>query len=196
MEEKDINAEEGFEIIQQMILKAKNKLADDGFYFILWGWLICIAASSQYLMFQMNVNNNFLVWPFVVVTGIIVSIVYGYKSEKKRKVKTHIDKILNFVWIAFGIALFITLFFIGVHGMKTTYFFLLLLYGIGTFISGGILGFKPLIMGGMIAFILAIISVFFSEIDQLWIVSLALLCSYIVPGHLLRAQFIKQEKDV
>lgn len=196
MNEKEINPLEGIEIIQQMILRAKNKLADDGFYFILWGWLICLASISQYVMFKLEVNNNYLIWPVVTVTGIITSIVYGFKSEKKRKVKTHIDRILNFVWIAFGIALFISLFFMGVHGMKTTYFFLLLLYGIGTFVTGGILGFKPLIIGGVAAFILAIVSVFLSEIDQLWIVALALLLSYIIPGHLLRAEFNKQHSNV
>ena len=46
-----------------------------------------------------------------------------------------IDTYLGYVWGAFIIALFIALGFMPVHGIKATYFFLMVLYGIATFVS-------------------------------------------------------------
>ena len=78
------------------------------------------------------------------------------------------------------------------HGIKPTYFSLMLMYGIATFISGGILSFKPLVIGSLIAFSSAIASVFIGEEEQLLMIAIALTGSYIIPGHLLRAKFKSQ----
>ena len=37
---ENLSPEKSFETISAMINTAKNKLADDGFLFIFWGWLV------------------------------------------------------------------------------------------------------------------------------------------------------------
>ena len=143
---------------------------------------------------KLNYEWGGFVW-FTMPLGGIVSAVYGHKQGKAKKVKTHIDMYLGFLWGGFLIAMFITLAFGYAHGLKSTYFFLILLYGVATFISGGILNFKPLIYGSLFSFAFAVLSVFMGDIDQFLCISGALLCSYIIPGHLLRAKF-KSEKNV
>lgn len=189
MENESINPEQSLQVINSMINNAKNKLADDGFLYIFWGWLVMIAALFHYVTFKMNFEWGYWVWIIAMPLGGVVSIIYGISQKKKSQVKTYIDVYMGYLWSAFGIAMLATLILMGFHGVKPTYFFLMLLYGIATMVSGGLLNFKPLIIGSLFSFACAIASVFLSEVDQLLVISVALLCSYIIPGHLLRAKY-------
>jgi len=188
---ENMNPEESLQIINSIINKAKNKLADDGFLFILWGWLVTFCALTHYATLKLNIENGHWVWMLLPLGGII-SAVYGYNQSKKKKVRTYVDTYLAYVWGAFIIALFITLAFGYANGLKSTYFFLMLLYGVATFITGGILNFKPLIYGSLFSFAFAVLSVFLGEIDQFLCIAAALILSYIIPGHLLRNKFRSQ----
>ncbi|MBA2610368.1 MAG: hypothetical protein H0U95_00250 [Bacteroidetes bacterium] len=189
---QNLMPEESLQIINSMINAAKNKLADDGFHLIFWGWLVTFCALTQYITLKLNIEWGGWVWMLMPLGGI-VSGIYGHKQGKKQKVKTHIDSYLGFVWGGFIIAMAITLGFGYAHGIKSTYFFLMLLYGLATFISGGILNFKPLIYGSLFSFAFAILSVFLGEIDQFLCISAALILSYIIPGHMLRSKFKSQQ---
>jgi hypothetical protein len=192
MREEQLNPTESLNVIHSMINTAKNKLADDGFLLILWGWLIIAAAMLHYVSIISDFESGHIVWAVAVPVGVLVSIVYGLRQRKKELHKTYIDTYLGYVWSGFIIAMFITLSFMGVHTMKTSYFFLMILYGLATFISGGLLNFKPLIFGSIFSFICAIVSVFAGEKEQLLCISLALLLSYVIPGHMLRAKYKSQ----
>lgn len=192
MEDKEINPAESLSIITEMIDTAKNRLADDGFLIIFWGWLVFISALINYASILMQSELGYYVWPVFMPLGGIVSLIYGIRQRKKEKVKTYIDMYLGYSWTAFIIAMFITLMCISVHGVKTTYFFLMLLYGMATMISGGLLSFKPLIYGSLFSFSGAVVSLFLVEEQLLLCIAAALLFSYIIPGHLLRSQYKSQ----
>lgn len=192
MKEKDLDPQESLQIITGMVNTAKNKLADDGFLLIFWGWLVLSASLINYFTLKFEIPYGEFVWIIFMPLGGIFSAIYGYKMGKREKVKTYVDTYLGYLWGAFGITLFLTLLFMPVHGVKHTYFFLMLLYGIATFISGGLLQFRPLIFGSLVSFGCAVTSVFLSTNDQLLIISLALLGSYIIPGHLLRRKYRSQ----
>ena len=192
MENKDFNPTESMQLINTMINTAKNKLADDGFLIIFWGWLVMVAALIQYIALKINFEHGEYVWAILMPLGGIFSAVYGYKQNKKKSVKTYVDTYLSYLWGAFGIALVLTLISMPQYGIKVTYFMLMILYGVATFICGGILNFKPLIIGSLFSFACAFLSNFCGEVDQLLIISLDLLCSYVIPGHLLRSKFRSQ----
>lgn len=193
MEDKQLHPHESLAIINSMISTAKNRLADNGFYYIFWGWLVFACAAINYASLVIGSAYGYYVWPVLLPLGAIVSIIYGVRQNKKETVKTYIDSYLAYCWWAFGIALFITLVFMSVHSIKTTYFFLMLLYGMATFISGGIINFRPLVIGGIFSFICAVLSVFVSEREQYLCIALSLLGSYIIPGHLLHSKYKSQE---
>jgi hypothetical protein len=195
MENKELNPSESIAIIHEMIANAKNKLADDGFLYIFWGWLVMAAALINYFSVIAGSHYGYYVWPVLMPLGAIVSIIYGIRQKKKENVKTYIDTYLTYLWIAFIIALVMTLAFMPLHGVKTTYFFLMVLYGIATLISGGLLQFRPLVIGSLFSFLFAILSVFAGENEQFLCIAAALLFSYIIPGHLLRNKF-RSQKDV
>lgn len=192
MEEKQLHPAESFEIINSMINTARHKLADDGFLLIFWGWLIFIAALTHYCTITFNIPHGEWVWMILIPFGIVVSIIYGFRQKKKDKVKTYMDSYLGYSWTAFIVAMIVTLFFMPVHGLKSTYFFLMILYGMATFISGGLLNFKPLMIGSCFSFAFAIIATFLGDTEQLLCISAALLFSYIIPGHLLHAKYKSQ----
>lgn len=185
---ENLSPEKSFETISAMINTAKNKLADDGFLFIFWGWLVCFCSLFHYTFIKLNINGGDYVWALMPLGGIF-SAVYALKQNKKESVKTYVDDYLKYLWLAFGISLLIALLSMPTIGIKHTYFFLMILYGFATMVSGGILNFKPLVIGSIFAFICALASNYFGDVDHLLWIALSLICSYIIPGHILRSQY-------
>ncbi len=193
MEDKNINAEQSFQLIQQMILEAKKEMSDNGFLYLLWGWLVLIAAIGNYIMMKMNIEYSFITWPILMPLGGIISMIYGITQRKKnsKRAKTLVDHMLGYTWMAFGICLLVTLLISSKIGWEITYPFIMLLYGIGTFISGGIMKFKPLIIGGFICWVGGSAAFFVDFEYQLIILMGVIIGSYIIPGHILKSNYKK-----
>lgn len=188
MEERDINPSESLSIIQSMVNKTQRQFSDDSFHYIMWGWLVLTASIIHFILLQMHVMQAPVVWLLMPVGGI-VSLVYGAKQSKKEKIKTYVNTYMGYLWGAMGIAMMVVL-GMGVKlGAENVYPIMILIYGIGTFVSGGLLSFKPLIIGGIICFVLSVVSFFMVFQYQLLFIATAMLVSYIIPGHLLKAKF-------
>jgi predicted PurR-regulated permease PerM len=74
------------------------------------------------------------------------------------------------------------------NGWLYCYPFFILMYGLGTFVSGRLLQFKPLMIGGILNWILACVAVFFSFDYQMLFAAAAILSSYLIPGYLIKPQ--------
>ncbi len=192
MQEKQIQPNESLAIISNMINTAKHKIADDGFLLIFWGWLVTLTAVLHYAGWQTGIERHYMVWSVLMPLGGIISLIYGFRRKKSERVTTHTDVYLGYSWGAFMIALAISLLFMKVHGWTVTYFFMMLLYGMATFISGGLLNFRPLIIGSLFSFLIAGISVFMPAPEKLLCMAASIFCSYVVPGHLLRKEYRSQ----
>jgi hypothetical protein len=94
------------------------------------------------------------------------------------------------LWTGVGISFFVLTVIISTskQGWMFSYPFFILLYGLGTYISGRILQFRPLLVGGIINWILACIAAFVHYDYQMLLAAIAILTSYIIPGHLLAAK--------
>jgi hypothetical protein len=192
--EKELSPQESLQLIQSMINKTKDSVGDDSFYFLLWGWMVFACCIGEFILkVYYHYPNHYFVWWLMPVGGVISGI-YGSRQSKKQKVKSFVDDALDYLWIALVLA-FIALVFISVGSgaWQTPFTYYILLYAIGTFVSGKLLRFKPLVVGGLINFVLAAVSVRFSYDYQLLIASLAILTSYIIPGHLLRIRHQQQK---
>lgn len=188
MENEELTPEQGFHIIQQMIDSAKKEISDNGFFYLLWGYLVFVAAVGHFIMLKMEYPFSFITWPILMPLGGIVSIIHGIISGKKHKkqARSWVDHIFVYTWIAFGVCLFIILFMGGKIGWEVVYPMVMLLYGIGTFISGGIMKFKPLIIGGIVCWVISFIAFYVSFEQQLILLVIAILSAYILPGHMLK----------
>jgi hypothetical protein len=70
---------------------------------------------------------------------------------------------------------------------------LLAVYGMPVFLTGVIVRFKPLIIGGIACWILCIASTFITIYDyQFLLIPVAMLVAWIIPGYLLRAKYKQQ----
>jgi len=184
------NATKQIQYIEQMIATAQNNLAESSIYYLIWGWLVFIAAAINYcLLVFSSYSNSWIAWPILMTLGAVISIIAGYKKSTTNKVKTKIDQMLIYLWLGFGITLLVVLTGMGSIGAIAIYPLLMALYGLGTFVSGSILNYKPLQVGAVASWVCA--SIAFYQVDfanQLILIATAILFSYIIPGHLLAAK--------
>jgi hypothetical protein len=90
------------------------------------------------------------------------------------------------MWIAFGISLFIIIFFSQKLGLGT-YPVILCLYALSTFVSGGAFKIKAFLFGSICCWILAIVGFFVDFEIQLLLLAAGVLVAFIIPGIILRS---------
>ena len=187
MEKSDISPQESLQLIQSMIAKTRQDMGDNSNHFLLWGWITFVACTGQYLLKNVfNYERHYLVW-LLIIPGAIISAYMGIKEQKAAKVSTYIGDSMKYLWMGMGICFFVLSMILTKLGWNNSIFpFFIMLYGLGTFISGKILRFKPLVIGGLIAWVLAITSAYVRYDYQMLFGAAAILVSYIIPAYLLR----------
>ena len=193
--EEQFSPQESFAVIQKMIDTAKNQFSENGHLYLLWGWVILICSVAQFLLISVfHYQYHYMVWMLTWV-AFIYQMFYIIRKKRREKIRTYADKILGFVWIVFMIlmCLFGVLFGneLGDNYYKIMSPGFLALYGMPTFLSGIILRFTPLIIGGIGCWILSVIALYTPYEYQLLLVSAAMVVAWIVPGYLLRAKYKK-----
>jgi hypothetical protein len=190
MTEEKFSPEKSLQLIQSMIGKTREDISANAIYFLVWGWLAFIACVGQFILKHIyEYPRHYLVW-LVTFIGIAFSIYNGSREQKKRKVKTYISESIGHLWMGMAIAFFVLsviLTKIGWYNQPVFPFFIML-YGLGTFVSGSIIQFRPLVIGGLLAFGLAIGSVWVAYDYQMLLGAAAILVSYIIPAYLLRTR--------
>ncbi len=185
MTAENFSPEESLELIRSMISKTRSNISYHRFYFLLWGWC-CLAACVGQFVLKVYFNSNWhpIVW-LINIPCFIITIYYSIRFKKKELVKTYVGESMGYLWAGVSISyIVLTILFFRI-GWNNCFPFYCLLYGLGAFVSGKILQFKPLTIGGYLSWILAIASVFFSFDYQVLFGAGALLFSYIIPGHLI-----------
>ncbi|MBO9684773.1 MAG: hypothetical protein J7502_19235 [Flavisolibacter sp.] len=185
--EENFSPQQSLLLIQSMINKTKSNLGKNRFYFLLWGWYTFLAILAQFILkVVLHYERHYLVW-LGVIPAVIITIIYTVKQNKRRGVRTYIGDSMTSLWTGVGISFFVLSFIISSskEGWMFSYPFFILLYGLGTFISGRILKFSPLVIGGIINWILACIAAYLHYDYQMLLAAAAILISYIIPGHLL-----------
>ncbi|MBC7889170.1 MAG: hypothetical protein H7Z13_14940 [Ferruginibacter sp.] len=186
MEEENFSPRDSLQVIQSMIDKTKAELSENSIYFLLWGWLVFTGCLLQYfLLVIIKTPYHFLAW-LVIIPGILFSIFYSIKYKHERRVKTYISDSMSKLWTGMSISFMALCFILTNIGWQHAFPIYILFYATGTFISGGILQFKPLQLGGIICWVLAVASTFVNYQNQILFTAAAILVSYLVPGYLLK----------
>ena len=187
MAEENFSPEQSLQLIRSMIGKAKQDISDKSIYFLVWGWLTFIACTGQFVLKHIvKYEKHYQVW-WVIVAGIAFSIYYGIREGKSRNVKTYVGDSIQYMWMGMGCSYFVLSMILSKTGWENTVFpFFIMLYGLGTFVSGSILQFRPLVAGGIMAWILAIGSAYVAYDYQMLFAAAAILISYIIPAYMLR----------
>lgn len=182
-----LTTSESLQIIDEMIAQAKNNFDKSGsFYFLLWGWVVMIANLAHYLLARFtSYEYPFVVWMLTIPAGFAAAW-YGMRTKNKATAKTHLSRLYGEVWTGVGICIILSLIFMPKlnfnHGAV-----IMMLAGIGTYMSGRMLKFKPLVVGAIALWIASVVCFNLPETDQYLVGAIGILAGYLIPGYLLKS---------
>ena len=193
MQPESFSPKDSLLLIDRMINQAKNRFNENGFLYLLWGWVIFTGSIFHFVAIKLSLFKH-PEWVWVITWGaVIFQIIYLVNLKKKEKVRTYSDGIIDAIWICFGICMFVLSFIMWRFNLWIyMYPLIMLVYGIPTFLSGFVMRFTPLKLGGIACWLLAIASTFVTPVYYLIFIAVAVLIAWIIPGYLLRKKFKNQ----
>jgi hypothetical protein len=190
--ESEFSPHESLKLITQMIETTKNSISDRSRYFLLWGWAVVIGCLTQYyLKVILSYPRHYYAW-LITPIAIVLHLVFVYRDNKKERVKTFINEANIYLWIAISLSFFALGFVFSRIGWQYCYPFFILFYAVGTYVSGSLIKFKPMIIGALFCFVLVVVCVYLPYDFQILITAFAIVISYLIPGYMLRSQYKKQ----
>lgn len=192
---QSFSAEQSLQIIQSMIEKAKQDVANNSFYLLLWGWLIFIAAVLHFILMKfIGFEYPYLAWNLMWI-GAIVSMIKGIKDSKKTVVKTFVGETMKYFGISQIILYSGLILVFGKYDLWHVSFpFYILMYAVACFFMGALLQFPLLKWTGLLCLPIIVVAMYASFEWQLLLLALAILISYIIPGHVLHSKEKLQNK--
>jgi hypothetical protein len=192
--EQTLTPEESLQIIQKSISHSRRNMRDGSFYFLLWGWVLILAAFTHYLVMTYLISREFYeisgwislgIWLFFVAVAFIWQSVKISRENRKTMVKTNIDRHIGIIWYSAGITIGIMVFFsIKLNTIPVP--FILAITALATFVSGMMVKYRPLILGGLVFAIASVIAIHLSGLNQILITGISLVLGYLIPGYMLR----------
>ncbi len=187
-EEKSLNPEESLRVIRETIDLAKNSVRENGFYFLLWGWLVVLACLTEYYLLNQGYGDkSHLAWAALPLLGVPAVFLYEWRRKKMPYEQNIIRKWYGQVWMAFGISLLVGMAMAIVLKFSPVPV-ILLLAAFATFLSGILLRFPPLVFGAVVFWVAAIGCLILPAEAHGLLQAGATVFGYLVPGYLLNAQ--------
>ncbi|HLO60799.1 MAG TPA: hypothetical protein VK179_18755 [Bacteroidales bacterium] len=187
---KEFNPEAGLKVIYDMIQSAKARIGKNYFYYLFWGYLVAFTATLEYLLIAVfEYPKHYMVWPVLMMAGLIVTIAFYLGEKKTQKSRTFIGTAMEFLWLGWLICFAILVLFANLrHDYTLIIPVILAMYGLAIFVAGGMVSFRPMIVGGILAWMASVGSYFVDYPIQLIILAVLVIVSHIVPGHILKHQ--------
>ena len=192
--EKTMTPEESLQFIRKSIINSKKNLKERSFYFILWGWILTLASLSHYFLLRYLINHKLyenmyikstVLWAVFIAAGFIILFIYKSREGKKDIFITYIDRFLTILWSSAGVLFALIVLFcyrLDIYPSP----FIIAITGMATFVSGMMIRFIPLIVGGVLFAVIAAVSVFMPGLTQLLLIAVSIVLGYLVPGYLLK----------
>ncbi len=182
--EKNLDPAESLQLIASVIARTKENLREHSFVYLLWGWLIASASVFFFLLKECtSFRAFFLPFPLAALIGIGVTI--PFYRRLSRTVETYLVFYLARLWLVLGIA-FILVVVVNVYEGTLPFRYTMLIAGIGTLVSGLVMRFRPLLLGGVLFLILMLSTVFVPGKWYPLLQSFGFVLGYLVPGYLLK----------
>jgi hypothetical protein len=221
MQNERLKPEESLALITQMIGRAKNAYKDSGISSMMWGLVIAICSLVRFVELSLGSRLPFDIFLLTFI-AIIPQIFIGLREKKMRQARTYEDTVMSYVWWGFGICVFLTSFTLNMiwskyaplldgwkqagNGIPFKLYdyqlsFFLIIYGLPTFITGGVMKFRPMLYGGILCWVCCIVSLFTPVKTDLLLTALAALCAWFIPGvimqvHHRKAKHLMAQQDV
>lgn len=185
--EEPLSARESLALIESMIRQAKGKASGNSFYFLLWGWVIAFCNFGMYYLMKFSPYPEYApaIW-ILIIPAWIITMIYGARKGRSQGVVSHLDRVNMWLWIAMAVTITPAWLFGGkINWMVNA--IILMPVGAATFVSGVILKFLPLRVGGLVFWATGILCYFLPPVDQYLAGGIAIILGYLIPGYLLRS---------
>lgn len=214
--EKQLTEKESLDLIAMMINKAKDSYHDTGISAMMWGAIIAVCALTRLAELQFNFKLPVDIY-WLTILAVVPQIFITIREKKERKVKTYDDIYMDYLWLGFGISIFLMIFITNavfnvwepvaaeygkLSGKPVSSFrefiapLFLLLYGIPTFVTGAACKFKPMLLGGLLCWVCCIITIYTSiKIDLLLTASSAVF-AWLIPGIIMERGYKQAKKNL
>jgi FtsH-binding integral membrane protein len=190
--QESLTEKQSLSIIEEMINRAKNQFSEDGSLYLLWGWVILFCSLGHFVLHVVvEYKSPWQIWSVTWVVAVYM-LIFLRRKNRTRKVKTYTEELLGYVWLAFVIMMVLTFFILQKFVPQFwlyNFMFILVCYGMPTFLSGIILQFRPLIIGGVACWVLSAATGFVHFSYHPLFVSAAVVVAWIIPGFILRERF-------
>ncbi len=190
--ENPLSGEESMKLITEMIGKAKRSYITKGIASMVWGVLIMLCSLLTWAQIQYDFYLGFDVWLLVFI-AVIPQLYFSIKEKKQKTFVGHDEITMRYLWTTFGICIFILTFYSNYFKHEHSISLFMMLYGIPTFITGGIFKFKPMILGGLICWGLSVGSIFTSIATGMLFMAACGLFAWLLPGIILWNRHKKQQ---
>ena len=179
----------------EVIARTRGKVDLDsvptgGKLFPLWGWLAAVVYSLEFLLWQLlHLEWCLWLWVLIPAVGVPLMILFIRKDRDRTHMRTRESRLVLDYWI-FAACVFglggLLFGFTGIYEVVENPLMALLM-GVGAFITGGALRFRPMVVGGLAGAAMGVCS--FTLQGELWAWQmLAIVASaavaLIIPGHL------------
>ena len=176
---------QSLQLIQDMVRQAKQSFQKSNFYFLLWGVLFALAGVVDHLLMRSGVELHWVVWPVMGVLGGIISGVHGAREGRRQGAMTWMDRVQMWLWGSYTVTL-VLLIVAAVSWGRDPNPFVLLLTGLPTFVTGALIRFRPLMVGGGLFWAIGLVSLFALREYSSLVFAFAIVAGYVVPGILLK----------
>jgi len=184
MEDKILNEKESLELISKMIQNSQQKIkAGNGVTFLIFGYTTLAISLLVYYLLKTTENSWYnLVWLGIPVIGFIM--LYFLRKDKPKYTKTYIDRVVSNVWTVVGSSIFLVSFTAGFVRIPVLAILILLL-GIATAITGLVIKFRPVVIGGVLGMISFVLPFVMFGYEQVLIYGICVFIMMVIPGHIL-----------
>jgi hypothetical protein len=175
-------AEKQIETINNIINSTKENLKPISVNFIFWGLLITLMSLFHYAFPSLIHSSQLLYWTVLPLIGMILTVYYNIKIRKKVGYETYLSRVIKIIWGVFNLSwiYIIVLSFTlkSFHPVPP----ILFLLSIILIITGLIIKFKPVTIGGIFLTIFTFYLNFNPEFNLLLVNVVGVSLGMLVPG--------------
>lgn len=176
------STEKQIETINNVINSTKENLKPISVNFIFWGLLITLMSLFHYAFPSLIHSSQLLYWTVLPLIGMILTVYYNIKIRKKAGYETYLSRVIKIIWGVFNLSwiYIIVLSFTlkSFHPVPP----ILFLLSIILIISGLIIKFKPVTIGGIFLTIFTFYLNFNPEFNLLLVNVVGVSLGMLVPG--------------
>lgn len=182
--------EEQIKIINETIAKTKYSLKPLGFNFIFWGFLIVSMSIFQYLfpeIVQFSYYSSFIYWVLIPLLGMVYTTYYNIKTGNKIGYETQLGRVIKIIWGVFGFS-WIGIVIISLLNNVNPVQDILFVLGITLMMSGLIIKFNKITLGGILLIIFTVYTYYVPNINFLLVNIVGITFGMLIPGFALYFQ--------